>query len=77
MTVKELIDLLQKEDPTRIVILSIDPEGNGYNELRDVGTSAYSEGEIGLEELTPDLKEHGYSEEDVMENGQKAVVLWP
>jgi hypothetical protein len=77
MTVKELIERLQKEDPNRIVVLSIDPEGNGYNELRDIATSAYSDGEIGIEELTPELQKEGYREEDVMEDGHKAVVLWP
>lgn len=77
MTVKELIERLQKEDPERIVVLSIDPEGNGYNELRAIETYTYSDGEIGIEELTPDLEKAGYSEGDMIEGGKKAVVLWP
>ena len=76
MTVRELIELLQQEDGERIVVLSRDEEGNGFQPLVDVATAAYRDGDTGIEELTEELREQGYSEEDVMK-GTPAVVLWP
>lgn len=35
MKVKELINLLQKEDPEKLVIVSSDPEGNSFSEISD------------------------------------------
>lgn len=77
MTVKELIERLQQEDPHRIVVMATDGEGNGFGTLRDVEASMYRDGECGLEKLTPKLIKAGYSDEDVMKDGEKAVVLWP
>lgn len=77
MKVKDLIEELKKLDQERIVVLAIDEEGNSFHELVDVATAMYSDGDTGLEELTPELKKKGYTEEDVMSDGQKAVVLWP
>ena len=37
----------------------------------------YNEGEIGLEVLTEEKKKQGYTEEDVMTEGVKAVILSP
>ena len=81
MTVGELIKDLQAFDEDRIVILAKDEEGNGFSPLADLDPSSYKadntySGEVGLEELTPELIAAGYSEEDVLE-GQKALVLWP
>lgn len=82
MTVKELIELLQKEDPERLVVMSKDSEGNGFSPLNDIGPGAYRaestwSGEVGLEKLTPALKKKGFGPEDVIHDGQKALVLWP
>lgn len=82
MKVKELIEILQQEDPERLVILSKDAEGNNYSPLADCSTSAYEaectwSGYIGLEELTPELIKEGYTEEDVLEDGKPCLVLWP
>ena len=82
MTVRKLIKELGKLDPKRIVVMSRDAEGNGFSPLADVATGAYTpdttwSGEVHLEELTDELREQGYTEEDVREDGQKAVVLWP
>ena len=84
MTVKQLIERLQKEDPKRLVVISKDGEGNGFSPLADVSTGAYRAestwaGEIGLEpvDLTPAMKRNGYGEEDVIEDGKPALVLWP
>lgn len=78
MKIKQLIKILQKEDPERIVILSQDEEGNYFSPLTAIETAVYDkkEHEIGLEELTEELREQGYSEEDV-KTGTKAVILWP
>jgi hypothetical protein len=80
MKVKELIQQLKQEDPERVVLVSRDEEGNGFLELRELGTSAGTNGgyewEIGLEELTDELKKQGYSDEDVMD-GVPVLVLWP
>ena len=78
MTVRELIALLGTHDPDRLVVLSRDAEGNGYEPLRIVATAAYDEAEreIGLEVLTDDDRAAGYGEEDVG-RGVPAVVLWP
>lgn len=83
MNVQELIDILQEvEDKSRIVVMSKDAEGNSFSPFAAMSTGAYLadstwSGEIGLEELTPELEERGYSDEDVIENGNPALVLWP
>lgn len=76
MTVEQLIKKLQAHDPKRIVVMSIDEEGNGFTLLRDLGTSAYKDGEIGLESLTQKDINAGFSEEDILK-GKPALVLWP
>jgi hypothetical protein len=64
MTVAAFIKALQKEDPKAIVVLSKDSEGNGYSPLYQIGRSIYANGEI-------------YEEDDEVEGGKRAVVLWP
>lgn len=80
MTVKQLIKKLKQCDPKRIVILSRDGEGNNFSTLVDLSTGVYRahDGRIGLEpdELTPSAKRQGYTEDDVIVNGKKALVLW-
>lgn len=84
MTVGELIELLQKEDPEREVIISMDSEGNEFSPLSDYSPELYVpdstwSGEIYLEELTEEDIENGYTEDDVYDgtDGVKAIVLWP
>lgn len=82
MKVRELIELLQQEDPEREVILSRDAEGNGYSPCDgEFGTGAYRpttawSGEYGIEALTDVLEAGGYTDEDVVE-GIPALVLYP
>ena len=83
MTIKELITELQAiENQDRLVIIQRDPEGNGYMPLTGVWATANyspyspSQGEAGIEKLTPELRSNGYSEEDV-NDGTPAVVLQP
>lgn len=82
MKVKHLIEELQKQDPEREVILQKDAEGNGHSPLEGMWTGAYEpvngwSGEVGLDELTDELIEEGYDEEDVLEDGKPALILYP
>lgn len=85
MTVKELVEILHTFQPDRLVVLSRDEEGTGYSPLADVSPAAYrvqqkmagEVGVIGLEVLTPELRQKGFSAEDVILNGIPAVVLRP
>lgn len=81
ITIGQLIELLQKEDPERVVILSEDSEGNGYSPLARIWAGAYRaesgwSGEVGLERLTPEYEDIGYSEDDVIK-GKPAIILSP
>ena len=79
MTVQDLIDELEQMiDKSLLVVVSRDEEGNGYNELEVIETGyRYEDGEIGLSSLTPELKKQGYTNEDIMEDGSKCIVLYP
>lgn len=82
MTVKELIEELQKLNPTDLVVMSSDSEGNSYSPLSGLWEGSYVEessyrGEAWLRELTEEYKKHGYTEEDVRADGIKAVFLAP
>ena len=76
MLAKELAAILL-ENPDRLVIIAKDQEGNGFSEFSDYSLgNNYSDGEIGLSALTPELEDEGYSEEDLFD-GIPAIVLWP
>ena len=82
MNVKELIQILQKVDPKRKVIIKVNGGLEGYTPLADISKGAYIpdttwDGEVWLEKLTEELKKEGYGEEDVAENGQPALILNP
>jgi hypothetical protein len=79
MKIKELVTQLKKLDQNLLVVMSVDPEGNGFYELGDVDgvNSAYSDGEVGLISLTSDMRKKGFRAEDCMESGTPCVVLWP
>lgn len=85
MKVSDLITELQTCNPDAIVVMSADEEGNSYSPL-----SAFSDiynyipestwsGGISIRELTPELEEEGYTEDDVLEDEDSVpcVVLWP
>lgn len=78
MNIGELIKILQDYDPDRIVVLQKDSEGNGHSPLRTFYEAAYSAqtGEVGLEELTEDFKDEGYTQADVV-SGVPALILIP
>jgi hypothetical protein len=80
MKVSELIEQLQDLDGDLLVVVSQDPEGNGFDTLADVCTNQrYSDVDhhVGLDHLNEDLEEAGFGEEDLMEDGVPCVVLWP
>lgn len=79
ITVTQLIQLLSQEDGNRVVLISSDPEGNGFAPLiTPFEFCSYSEagGCIGLEVLTPELEQQGYTDEDVVQ-GIPALCLYP
>lgn len=82
MTVRELIEDLKKEDPDRLVICTPDAEGNGYSPVDGYSTGMYLaettwSGEFGRELLTPEDREAGYTDEDVLSCGVPALCLYP
>lgn len=82
MTVQELIAALQTHDPDALVVCQADPEGNSYSPLEGVEVDGYEAdstyyGERFLLELTPELEQRGYSEDDVSATAVKAVFLVP
>ena len=82
ITIGQLIEKLKKFDPSLPVLLARDEEGNGYAPLadEDLCVSRFELDdygiEIGLAELTEELEEFGFSEEDVID-GPECLVLWP
>ena len=80
MNVKELIIILSKENPKRIVVMARDAEGNGYSPLSNCWTGAYRAettwyGDVGLEPGSEIPK--GYSDDDVLHGGVPALILSP
>lgn len=82
MTKKELIDIIQEYPDDTPIIIQKDPEGNGFYPLSDYWFGSYKPikpwyGDAGLLTLTPELKDQGYTEEDVLEEGKPAIFLVP
>jgi hypothetical protein len=78
MQVKHLIEELQEMDPDLYVILSSDAEGNAFNFLQGIAINQkLSEGYVYLSELTEELEDEGYTEEDVCADGVACVVFYP
>lgn len=82
MKVSELIVHLERLDQNAVIILQKDAEGNGYSPLsglEDAGYTAEStwSGVVRPRALTKELEEAGFSEEDIEEDGEPCVVLWP
>ena len=82
MKVKELVELLQEMDPEALVVMSEDSECcNNFNELCGASTGFWDERDGGyvfpINELTPELQEEGYYEEDDAFDGPPCVCLRP
>jgi hypothetical protein len=78
MTVKDLIAELKKMGVDREVIISSDAEGNSYRPVDNIEVGAFckEDGEYGIEILTEDLIQQGYTGEDVIA-GVPCVCIWP
>ena len=82
MNVKELIKLLEQEDPERIVILQGDAEGNSFSPVLHMWVGAYKEyseydGDAKVEKLTESMRARGYTDEDVITDGVPALIITP
>lgn len=81
----ELIEILQQHPPDTLLIMQSDSEGNSYSPLAGVSdNSTYVpdstwSGEIYVTELTDDLVERGFTEDDQTDSdeGVPALVLYP
>jgi hypothetical protein len=82
MTVQELINRLSEiKNKDRVVVMAKDGEGNDYSPLYNFWEGRYEAnttwyGEVGLDALTKDLMEQGYTEDDVG-SGSPAIILCP
>ena len=81
MKVSELIELLQGEDPDRIVIMAKDSEGNDYSPFSSLWAGAYFaettwSGVVGLESLTEADRAHGFTDADLLA-AEPALILCP
>jgi len=83
IAVKKLKKMLEKYDDNYVVALSSDSEGNGYSFLCEIEDNAVfnSSGEyIGIRELTSDLIDRGFSDEDLADkksSNKNAIILYP
>jgi len=80
MTVGDLIKQLSALDPSRLVVLSGDAEGNSYQEVRYVDTNAiFFEGSAAPEVVTPALEKQGWTKEDadLGPDSRPCVVMYP
>jgi hypothetical protein len=85
ITVQDLIDALKECDPKAIIICSSDSEGTRHSPLAGIDPASlyipYNtwSGEVKLAELTPEMREEGFTDEDVYtgSDGIKAVVFYP
>lgn len=83
MNVKELIELLNSvEDKDRLVIIQKDSEGNNFSPFENIWTGTYEpytswSGRVGLDELTEEDIKEGFTEDDIIDNGTKALFLYP
>jgi hypothetical protein len=82
MNIKELKEIIKDMNDNDLVILSNDSEGNYFSLLCNIDLCIYKaestyNGYIGLRELTPELIKEGYCEDDIIETGVDAIVLYP
>jgi hypothetical protein len=75
MTIGDLIEELSKLPADAPVVLARDAGGNNFAELASADLAGWDGWDVGLLELTDELRAEGYAEEDV--RGEPAVVLWP
>ena len=72
VTVKKLISILEKLDPKAVVILSADPEGNGFSPAsKDYSIGMYGDWEF--------MTDSDIAEDPSLKpaRAKPAIVLWP
>lgn len=79
MTIKELILELNRLDPSLLVVMSIDQEGNGFKPVREISddNNVYDDGDLGIHHLTRVLESQRFTDEDIMQDGERCIVIWP
>lgn len=85
MKVKDLIELLQKENPDALVVCVSDSDSNFFSPLYDVvggeeqGYCPLSDvhGERRFRTLTPGLNQMGFTEDEVDREAIPALYLFP
>jgi hypothetical protein len=70
ITVKHLIAILKQCNPKSIIVLSRDPEGNGFSPIAE---------DISIGKFVPENPNHPYRGEweDTKEEVSTAICLWP
>jgi len=78
MKVSQLMDILENCNPDAEVIMAGDEEGNYYCNIESVDDDLYidEDGNVGFNSITPELREEGFSDEDLVV-GKECVVLIP
>lgn len=81
MIVQELIELLEQQDPTALVVIASDPEGNGFAPVEDhcsgffnAKTEEFFNEDEFFEEGTDYQEEE---DEKTKPHGIPAFLLWP
>lgn len=84
MTVQELIEMLEQYDPTALVVISSDPEGNSYSPIEDIEEGFFDTKEstyYSEEEFLGVTPEDEYIEDDEdsvkKPHGVPCVAIWP
>lgn len=84
MKVSELILHLSNLQQDATVIICKDFQGNEYSQLASIWSGCHTPevgspwlSQVGFLKLTKELREEGYSEEDVLKDGEPAVILCP
>lgn len=69
ITIKQLIEILQKQDENRIVVLSRDSEGNSFSPLAQMEVGKYLSGEAREGKIYPDAVD--------VKDSVKAIIFYP
>ena len=79
MIVSELIELLQECDQDAEVLLCLDESAEEVVgcEMIQEELVINDDGQIGIPELNEDLKDIGFSDADVVEDGADCIILCP
>lgn len=81
MTVQQLIELLEEQDPSLEVILSKDPEGNKYSTLEDFSVGLFNNKYSTFTPEEENFSEFYYNDDESDEEdeslGIPCVCLWP